>query len=196
MLMHRELSGSTTQWVWVDSELCFSHKIKCKPGGHPSCWGLESPVRYWRATGPIVSSMGAAKAPKGTKKPALTPGIMRNHVQFAPGAWVPHLKKISKTILLSPLVCLGDGGVRGWRGREMAGFQLVKRHGRSLKINKETGRKRRKKDEKEEKMWLAAQRCLRRLSVSDVGPPLAMRPPQILDTHCSRKVSVAYGGCP
>ena len=33
----------------------------------------------------------------------------------------------------------------------MAGFQLVKRHGRSLKINKETGRKRRKKDEKEEK---------------------------------------------
>ena len=42
-----------------------------------------------RATGPIVSCMGAAKdakAPKGTKKPALTPGIMRNHVQFAPGA--------------------------------------------------------------------------------------------------------------
>ena len=54
-------------------------------------------------TGPIAS-----KAPKGTKKPALTPGIMRNHVQFASGAWVPHLKKISKTILLSPLVCLGD----------------------------------------------------------------------------------------
>ena len=52
-----------------------------------------------RATGPIVSSMGAAKAPKGTKKPALTPGIMRNHVPFASGAWVPHLKKISKTIL-------------------------------------------------------------------------------------------------
>ena len=38
------------------------------------------------ATAPIVSSMGAAKAPKGTKKPVLTPGIMRNHAQFAPGA--------------------------------------------------------------------------------------------------------------
>ena len=60
------------------------------------------------ATAPIVSCMGAAKAPKGTKKPVLTPGIMQNHAQFAPGAWVPHLKKISKTILLSPLVCLGD----------------------------------------------------------------------------------------
>ena len=41
---------------------------------------------------------------------------MRNHVQFAPGAWVPHLKKISKTILLSPLVCLGDGGGQGMAG--------------------------------------------------------------------------------
>ena len=70
---------------------------------------LRRPLKTLRrATGPIVSSMGAAKAPKGTKKPAQTPGIMRNHVQFASGAWVPHLKKISKTILLSPLVCLGD----------------------------------------------------------------------------------------
>ena len=39
-----------------------------------------------RATGPIVSCMSAAKAPKGTKKTALTPGTMRNHVQSAPGA--------------------------------------------------------------------------------------------------------------
>ena len=70
---------------------------------------LRRPLKTLRrATGPIVSSMGAAKAPKGTKKPALTPGIMRNHGQFAPGAWVPHRKKISKTILPSPLVCSGD----------------------------------------------------------------------------------------
>ena len=48
---------------------------------------LRRPLKTLRrATGPIVSCMGAAKAPKGTKKPALTPGIMRNHVQFAPGA--------------------------------------------------------------------------------------------------------------
>ena len=39
-----------------------------------------------RATGPIVSCVGAAEEPKGTKKPALISGIMRNHVQFAPGA--------------------------------------------------------------------------------------------------------------
>ena len=49
---------------------------------------LRRPLKTLRrATGPIVVIyMGAAKAPKGTKKPALTPGIMRNHVQFAPGA--------------------------------------------------------------------------------------------------------------
>ena len=48
---------------------------------------LRRPLKTLRrATGPIVSSMGAAQAPKGTKKPALTPGIMRNHVQFASGA--------------------------------------------------------------------------------------------------------------
>ena len=48
---------------------------------------LRRPLKTLRrATGPIVSSMGAAKAPKGTKKPVLTPGIMRNHVQFASGA--------------------------------------------------------------------------------------------------------------
>ena len=48
---------------------------------------LRRPLKTLRrATGPIVSCMGAAKAPKGTKKPALTPGIMRNHVQSAPGA--------------------------------------------------------------------------------------------------------------
>ena len=48
---------------------------------------LRRPLKTLRrATGPIESSMGAAKAPKGTKKPAQTSGIMRNHGQFAPGA--------------------------------------------------------------------------------------------------------------
>ena len=41
---------------------------------------------FRRATGPIVSCMGTAEEPKRTKKPALTPGTMRNHLQSDPRA--------------------------------------------------------------------------------------------------------------
>ena len=35
-----------------------------------------------RRTGPISSSKGTAEEPKGTKKPALSPGTMRHHVSW------------------------------------------------------------------------------------------------------------------